>query len=303
MSPALLCGGVVETLGVELDTGGVVETSVACPHTGVIADVTQKNVKSRLNGVFLKQQIGSSATRGCQYKTCAVPETNPGTVPAKIRVWNHSAGMIDHIPALRDLCESALGSLARETCLPCDEGQTTHFRSPSSHGVRRLPSSRKLGGLGGLQQRGHALLVTGSGVAMDNALLGGAIDFRLELGKELDRFIRLAGLRQGADFLFGSADRGDLSTIAGTTTDRTTGLLCGRTSICHSPPNCPKRAPMSTRLCGRSCPNLISDTRSSLLSAKQSGTRKGKAGRILRRKRTARPQSEGATANKIQSAS
>jgi len=42
-SPALLVGGVVETTGESalLLVGGVVETGGACPHKGIIAEVTQ----------------------------------------------------------------------------------------------------------------------------------------------------------------------------------------------------------------------------------------------------------------------
>src|SRR5271167_2230672 len=83
---------------------------------------------------------------------------------------------------------------------------------------------------------------------MDHALLGRAVDLRLKFGKKLHGFIRFAGLGQGADFLFRSAHGADLDTIKGATTKRAAGLLCGRTSISHSPPNCRKPATMSTRL-------------------------------------------------------
>jgi len=68
-SPALLVGGVVETAGASpalLLAGGVVETGGACPHKGIIIEITQKGVKSRISRVILKSQSGSSATQACQ---------------------------------------------------------------------------------------------------------------------------------------------------------------------------------------------------------------------------------------------
>jgi len=55
-SPALLLGGVVETVGASAGplAGGVVETGSGCPHNGAIAEITQKAIKSRVNRVILK---------------------------------------------------------------------------------------------------------------------------------------------------------------------------------------------------------------------------------------------------------
>src|SRR6202034_4877186 len=94
-----------------------------------------------------------------------------GNKPEAIAAKNPCSGSFRR----NDRSYSARREPTRAMCLPRDAGERKRFFYPSSHGVRRLPSSRKLGGLGRLQQRGHALLVTGSGVAMDNALLGGAI--------------------------------------------------------------------------------------------------------------------------------
>jgi len=76
--PALLVGGVVETSGGGTGAGGVVETGGAtsgtvlcettseegagCAQSRVIAQITQKAVKSGLNGVILKQKRISSTT-------------------------------------------------------------------------------------------------------------------------------------------------------------------------------------------------------------------------------------------------
>src|ERR1700677_1553589 len=71
-SPALLVGGVVEIAGASgagLAVGGVVETGGACPYKGAPEQITQRAVKSRVSGRFLKRQISNSARLACQSQT------------------------------------------------------------------------------------------------------------------------------------------------------------------------------------------------------------------------------------------
>ena len=97
-----------------------------------------------------------------------------------------------------------------------------------------------------LQESRHALLVTGSGVAMDHAFFGGAVNLRLESGEKLRGFVRFTGFGQGANFLFGRADSADLGTIKGAAAQGRTSLLGSGTGIGHSPPNCRKFSRLST---------------------------------------------------------
>jgi hypothetical protein len=106
-----------------------------------------------------------------------------------------------------------------------------------------------LGLLRGSEKGGDALLVARGGILMHDALLGGAIDFRLELGEELHGFIRLAGLGQSADFLFGSAYGADLNAITGAAAHGGAGLLGSGLGISHSPPNCRNPGWMSMEVC------------------------------------------------------
>ena len=119
--------------------------------------------------------------------------------------------------------------------------------SQKNNALRGAEQSRlRLGRLGWLQESGDPLLVARRGVLMNDALLGGSVDLRLKLGEKLRGFIRFTSLGQSADFLFGSAHGADLDTIESATTNRATGLLCGRTSISHSRPRWRKPRGMST---------------------------------------------------------
>ncbi len=94
-------------------------------------------------------------------------------------------------------------------------------------GFSRAPTgARELSRLR-LQQGRDALLVARGAILVQHALLGGAIDLRLELRKELGRLLRLAGLGQRANLLLRGANRADLNAIAGATTHSPTGLLRG----------------------------------------------------------------------------
>ena len=82
---------------------------------------------------------------------------------------------------------------------------------------------------------------------MHDALLGGAVDLRVELGNELRGLIGLARLGEGADFLLGGANGSDLDTVAGTAAHGGAGLLGGGSGIGHkSRSDCGKCRWMST---------------------------------------------------------